>query len=252
MRYALTPAQKRAKAKEMQNANAKLHKRKAEKKAKEQRKPKPPRKNVSKTANRCSMSIPTICRPANRCRLRISPCRTSTHVPTRNPKSTKRPDNKRARVSKGLPAGEYWAVAAKTGYFSSDTIRFDHQEDGDSVAIAVYPETRLTFTVTDSLTSRPVAANMIVRNPNEHAKSCRPPRIYAYHAWRSSWMTACRSIRSMLQRSIISPSMIRSRTHPLFKGVVMSPREIKVPLHDFLWVYKINRSQTAAKIDEKR
>lgn len=86
--------------------------------------------------------------------------------PNKKPKLSKATDTKHARVSKGLPEGKYWAAAAKTGYFASDTVYFHHKEDEDSIALALYPETRMTFTVTDSATSRPVVANIIVRNPS--------------------------------------------------------------------------------------
>ena len=85
--------------------------------------------------------------------------------PGRKPKLNKATDQKRARVSRGLPEGRYWVYAAKTGFFSSDTLYFHHKEDEDTIRVALYPETRLTLTVTDSLTSRPVVANVIVRNP---------------------------------------------------------------------------------------
>jgi outer membrane protein OmpA-like peptidoglycan-associated protein len=89
--------------------------------------------------------------------------------PTKKPKLSKPTDTKRARVSKGLPPGDYWVAGAKIGYFASDTVWFRHKEDENAINIYLYPETRLTFTVTDSLTSRPVTANVIVRN-HEHQK----------------------------------------------------------------------------------
>lgn len=85
-------------------------------------------------------------------------------LPAKKPRLSKETDLKRSRVSKGLPEGKYWAAAARTGYFASDTVFFIHREDEDTVKLYLYPETRLTFTVTDSLTSRPVAANVIVYN----------------------------------------------------------------------------------------
>ena len=88
--------------------------------------------------------------------------------PNKKPKLSKDTDNKRARVSKGLPVGSYWAAAAKTGFFASDTVVVNHKEDEDTVKLYLYPETRLTFTVTDSLTSRPVSANIVVRNPEKY------------------------------------------------------------------------------------
>ena len=88
--------------------------------------------------------------------------------PHKKPKLSKPTDNKRSRVSRGLPVGDYWAAAAKIGYFPSDTVWFRHKEDEDTIKLYLYPETRLTFTVTDSLTSRPVAANVIVWNDAHH------------------------------------------------------------------------------------
>ena len=88
-------------------------------------------------------------------------------LPSKKPRLSKETDTKRARVSKGLPEGKYWAAAARSGYFASDTVFFTHREDEDTVKLYLYPETRLTFTVTDSLTSRPVAANIIVYNAHQ-------------------------------------------------------------------------------------
>ena len=149
--YALTPAQKRAKAK------AKLERKKEaqRRKAKRQRiKDGKPLLYVYSFDLRSGEPLPT------------------THItvqdvkarPNKKPKVSKATDTKKARVQRGLPYGQYWAAGAKTGYFASDTVWFTHKEDEDTVKLYLYPETRLTFTVTDSLTSRAVAANVIVRN----------------------------------------------------------------------------------------
>lgn len=87
--------------------------------------------------------------------------------PGKKPKIYKATDNKRFRVSKGLPEGKYWAAGARTGYFPSDTVIYLHKEDEDTIRLSLYPESRLTFTVTDSLTARPVAANILVNNNEE-------------------------------------------------------------------------------------
>lgn len=87
----------------------------------------------------------------------------------KKPKLYKATDNKRFRVSKGLPVGQYWAAGARIGYFPSDTLVFPHKEDEDTLRLALYPQTRLTFTVTDSLTSRPVTANIQVFD-SEHRR----------------------------------------------------------------------------------
>ena len=161
--YALTPAQKRAKAKEVQMRKREAAKRKAEKK----------RAAKAKAAKRKRIKDGKPLLYVYSFDLKTGEKLPATHImvqelnarPNRKPKINKATDTKRARVSKGLPEGKYYATAAKTGYFSSDTLYFRHKEDEDSVALAIYPETRMTFTVTDSATSRPVVANIIVRNP---------------------------------------------------------------------------------------
>lgn len=146
--------------------------------------------------------------------------------PNKKPKINKASDNKRSRVARALPAGEYWAVAAKTGYFSSDTIRFDHQEDEDSVAIAVYPETRLTFTVTDSLTSRPVTANIIVRNPAR--RKVMQTTSDSIHTTLAALLDDRIPFYTIDATAVDYFPFHDTITDPsLFKGVIMSPREIK-------------------------
>ena len=146
--------------------------------------------------------------------------------PNKKPKLNKSTDAKRARVSKGLPVGPYWATAARIGYFSSDTVYFQHKEDEDTVKIAIYPETRVTFTVTDSLTQRPVSANIIFRNAS-HQKILQ---------------TTSDSIRTLI--AVLFDDRIPFYTveataigyfpyhdtiveHRAFDGIVMSPREVK-------------------------
>lgn len=161
--YALTPAQKRAKAKEIQMRKREAAKRKAEKKraakakaAKKQRiKDGKPLLYIYTYNSKTNEPLPAAFVTAQDIHAR----------PSSKPKINKATDTKRSRVSKALPAGQYWAAAAKTGFFASDTVFFRHKEDEDAVQLYLYPETRLTFTVTDSLTERPVVANIIVRNP---------------------------------------------------------------------------------------
>lgn len=146
--------------------------------------------------------------------------------PNKKPKLNKPTDAKHARVSKALPVGKYWIQAAKIGYFTSDTLYFDHREDEDSLCVALYPETRITFTVTDSLTERPVAANIVVRN----------------HEHRKVMQTTSDSIHSLIALLLddrvpfytIDATAINYfpfhdtiLVHREFEGVIMSPREIK-------------------------
>ena len=149
--YALTPAQKREKAKAKMERKREAQRRRAKRQRIKDGKP---LLYVYSFDKKTGEQLPAAHVTVQEMNAR----------PNRKPKINKSTDTKHARVSKGLPVGQYWAVAAKIGFFSSDTVYFHHREDEDTIRIALYPETRLTFTVTDSLTSRPVAANIIVRD----------------------------------------------------------------------------------------
>ena len=146
--------------------------------------------------------------------------------PNKKPKVSKPSDNKRARVQRGLPTGQYWATGAKIGYFASDTVWFKHKEDEDTVKLYLYPETRLTFTVTDSLTGRPVVANVIVRN-HEHRKVMQTTSDSLHSVLavllddRIPFYTVEATAVNYFpfRDTIIDPTQ--------FEGVVMSPKEIK-------------------------
>ena len=146
--------------------------------------------------------------------------------PGRKLKVNKPTDQKRARLSRGLPEGKYWIYAAKTGFFPSDTIYFNHKEDEDTVCVSLYPETRLTLTVTDSLTSRPVVANVVVRN----------------HRQRKVMQTTSDSLHAVLavllddrlpfytiEATAINYYPFRDTisNYDSYPGVLMSPKEIK-------------------------
>ena len=222
--YAMTSAEKRAKAKAKVERKREAAKRKAEKKkaaklkaAKKQRiKDGKPLLYVYSYDLKTGQPLP------------------ATHItvqeanarPNRKPKVSKATDTKHARVQRGLPEGQYWVVAAKTGYFTSDTVWFKHKEDEDTVKMAIYPETRLTFTVTDSLTSRPVVANVIVRN-NERRKVMQTTSDSLHNVLavllddRVPYYTVEATAVNYFpfRDTIIDP------TH--FDGVIMSPREVK-------------------------
>ena len=221
---AMTPAQKRAKAKEIQMRKREAAKRKVEKK-KEQQRRKAKRQRIKD--GKPLLYVYSF-------DLRSGNPLPSTHITLQdvNAKPTKRPlinkptDQKRARVQRGLPFGRYWAYAAKTGYFAADTVWFDHREDEDTIHVALYPETRITFTVTDSLTTRPVTANVIVRN----------------HEGRKIMQTTSDSLHSVLAVLLDDrlPFYTVSASAPDYfpyrdtifnpqdlTGIVMSPREVK-------------------------
>lgn len=222
--YALTPAQKRAKAKEMQIRKREAAKRKAEKK----------RAAKAKAAKKKRIKEGKLLLYVYASDLRTGEAMPATHImvqdvnarPGRKPKINKPTDNKRARVSKTLPAGRYYATAAKIGYFSSDTLFFDHRFDEDSITLSLYPETRVVFTVTDSLTSRAVVANIVVRNDagrkvmqttsdslHSHLSALLDDRIPFY-------TIDATAVDYFPFHDTIIPSVS-------FPGVVMRPKEIK-------------------------
>ena len=146
--------------------------------------------------------------------------------PNKKPKLNKPTDAKHARVSKALPAGKYWVQAAKIGYFTSDTLYFDHREDEDSLCVALYPETRITFTVTDSLTERPVAANIVVRNHEQHkVMQTTSDSVHSLIALLLDDRIPFYTIdATAINYFPFHDTILVNRA---FEGVVMSPREIK-------------------------
>ena len=222
--YAMTPSQKRAKQRAKVERKREAAKRKAEKK----------RAAKAKAAKKQRIKDGKPLLYVYSYNLKTGELLPATHItvqdqnarPNKKPKINKATDNKRARVSKSLPEGNYWAVAAKTGFFPTDTLWFTHKEDEDSVKMYLYPETRITFTVTDSLTSRPVAANVIVRN-NAHGRVLQTTSdslhqvlavllddrvpFYTVEATALNYFPYCDTISD--------PAA--------FEGVVMSPKEMK-------------------------
>ena len=171
--------------------------------------------------------------------------------PNKKPKVSKPTDNKRARVSRGLPNGQYWAAAAKTGFFSSDTIRFTHREDEDTVKVYLYPETRLTFTVTDSLTSRPVAANIIVRN--HERKRIMQTTSDTLHSVLAVLLDDRVPFYTIDATAVDYFPFRDTITDPkLFGGVVMSPKEVKsFVLHNIYFANGKISAADAADFDFK-
>ena len=146
--------------------------------------------------------------------------------PNKKPKINKATDTKRSRVSKGLPVGQYWATAAKIGYFTSDTVWFSHQDDEDTVRLAIYPETRLTFTVTDSLTERPVAANIIVRNHQQSKiMQTTSDSLHATLAVLLDDRIPYYTVEATAPNYFPFRDTINDPKY--FAGVIMSPREMK-------------------------
>ena len=211
--YALTPAQKRAKAKAKMERKREIQRRKAKRQRIKDNKP---LLYVYTFDKRSGEKLPAAQVVVQELDAR----------PNKKPKINKPTDTKRARVSKGLPVGQYWAHAAKIGYFPADTVYFNHREDEDTVRISLYPETRLTFTVTDSLTLRPVVANVVVRNPAGHKiMQTTSDSLHSVLAVLLDDRVPYYTIEATavdyfpFHDSIINPAE--------FQGVIMSPKEIK-------------------------
>ena len=231
---AATPAQKRAKAKEIQMRKREAAKRKAEKKKAAKAKA-VKRKRIKE--GKPLLYVYTY-------DMRTHEPLAATHVtvqemnarPNKKPKLSKDTDTKRARVSKGLPVGQYWAAAGRTGYFSSDTVFFLHREDEDTIKLSLYPETRLTFTVTDSLTSRPVSANIVVRNPEGHkVMQTTSDSIHSVLAVLLDDRIPFYTIDASSPRYFPFHDTINDFSS--YAGVVMAPREVKsFVLHDIYFV----------------
>lgn len=211
--YAMTPAQKRAKAKAKMERKKEAQRRKAK------------RKRIKE--GKLLLYVYSF-------DLRSGEPLPATHItvqdinarPTKKPKVSKPTDLKRARIQRGLPYGQYWAAAAKTGYFASDTVRFNHKEDEDTVKLYLYPETRLTFTVTDSLTSRAVAANVIVRNhEKKRVMQTTSDSLHAVLAVLLDDRIPFYTIDATSPHYFPFHDTISDPTR--FAGVIMSPREVK-------------------------
>lgn len=221
---AMTPAQKRAKAKEVQMRKREAAKRKAKKQKEIQRRK--ARKQRIKDGKPLTYIYTYDLRtgnplPATHVQLQAVGAR-----PNKRPLINKPTDAKRARVSKGVPFGPYWAYASKIGYFPTDTVYYHHSDDEDTVRIALYPETRITFTVTDSLTARPVVANVIVRN-HEHRKIMQTTSD-SLHATLAVLLDDRLPFYTIEATAVDYFPFHDTITDPQrFGGVVMVPREIK-------------------------
>ena len=233
--YAMTPQQKRAKAKEVQMRKKEAEKRKrdiAKRKAAEKKRKAAEKKHKEARRKRLKEGKPLLY--VYSYDLRTGEPLPATHVtvqdinahPAKKPKLSKDTDTKRSRVSKGLPFGKYWAAASRTGYFASDTVFFNHREDEDTVRLSLYPETRLTFTVTDSLTSRPVSANVIVYNSNhERVMQTTSDSLHSLIAVLLDDRNTFYTIDATSPRYYPFHDTIADYTS--WPGVVMAPREVK-------------------------
>ena len=222
--YALTPAQKRAKAKEIQMRKREAAKRKAAKK----------KAAKAKAAKRQRIKDGKLLLYVYSYDLQTGELLPGTYVtiqdvnarPGKKPKLYKATDNKRSRVQKTLPAGQYWVTGARLGYFPADTIVYRHQEDEDTIRLALYPETRLTFTVTDSLTSRPVAANVqVFNNLHERVLQTTSDSVHSLIAVLLDDRVPFYTVEATAINYYPFRDTISHYTD--YVGVIMSPKEVK-------------------------
>lgn len=222
--YGMTPQQKRERAKEIRLRKKEAAKRKAERK----------KAAKLKAAKRKRIKEGKPLMYVYAYDLRTGDPLAGTYItvqdvnarPGRKPKLYKATDAKRFRVSKQLPVGQYWVAASRLGYFPADTIFFRHQEDEDTVRVALYPESRLTFTVTDSLTGRPVAANIIVRtNEQKRVLQTTSDSVHSLIAVllddRVPFYTVSATAANYFPFHDTIYNVIQ------YEGIVMSPNEVK-------------------------
>ena len=222
--YAGTPAQKRAKAKEVQMRKREAARRKIEKQR--AAKAKKAKKKRIKEGKPLLYVYSYDLRSGEQLPATFITVQDVNARPNRKPRIAKATDNRRARVAKGLPVGAYWTTAAKTGFFNSDTLYFNHRDDEDSVKLYLYPETRRTFTVTDSLSGRPVVANIIVRNPQ--GQKIMQTTSDSLHATLAVLLDD-RIPHYTIDATAVDYFPFHDTIRPLedFDGVVMRPKEVK-------------------------
>ena len=73
-------------------------------------------------------------------------------------------DSKFGRVVKPYAPGEYVISASHTGYFPQDPFQFTHEDQDDTVRIALYPQRSLRSQVVDAKSGRQVTAQVTVLN----------------------------------------------------------------------------------------
>ena len=84
-----------------------------------------------------------------------------------NSKKPKKPvvkttDSKYGRVAKAYPPGEYIISASHAGYFPQEPFHFQHEDQYDTLRLALYPQQILKSRTVDAKTGRPISANVII------------------------------------------------------------------------------------------
>lgn len=71
-------------------------------------------------------------------------------------------DAKLGRVAKAYPAGDYIISASRAGYFPQEPFNYTHEDDYDTIHIALYPQQTLRSQAVDAKTGRPITATITV------------------------------------------------------------------------------------------
>lgn len=74
----------------------------------------------------------------------------------------KQTDAKRGRVVRSYPAGDYIISVSRSGYFPQKPFNFTHQDDFDTLNIALYPHRTLRMEAVDAKTGRAIPASITV------------------------------------------------------------------------------------------
>ena len=74
----------------------------------------------------------------------------------------KETDAKRGRTSRSYPPGDYIISVTRQGYFPQPPFNYAHEDDYDTVYVALYPQQTLRAQAVDAKTGRPVKAQLTV------------------------------------------------------------------------------------------
>lgn len=78
----------------------------------------------------------------------------------------KETDPKRGRTTRSYPPGDYIISVTRQGYFPQPPFNFTHEDDFDTLHIALYPQQTLRAEAVDAKTGRAVKAQITVKDDN--------------------------------------------------------------------------------------
>ncbi len=91
---------------------------------------------------------------------------TTQAVPQKGKKAkkpvVKTTDSKYGRVAKAYPPGDYVISASRSGYFPQEPFIYTHQDQYDTIHLALYPQQTLQSQLVDAKTGRAIAAQVTI------------------------------------------------------------------------------------------